>query len=88
MFNSNSIPRLTRMKIKNTNRSNENLLNFYRIVMNQSLFDLKRLVNEMTFIDNNIEEPESYRKDFLTISTLLNTYLGVCDTVDKMKEDV
>lgn len=88
MFNSNSTPKLTRMKIKNTNRSNENLLNFYRIVMNQSLFDLKRLVDEMKFIDNNIDEPESYRKDFLTISTLLNTYLGVCDTVNKIKEDV
>ena len=64
------------------------LLKFYRIVMNQSLFDLKRLIDAMDFIDNSIEEPESHKRDFITIFTLLNTYLGVCDTVSKLKEDV
>lgn len=80
--------KVTNLNTGSTNHSVSELLSFYRIVMNQSLFDLKRLIDGMKFIDNDIAEPESYKRDFLTISTLLNTYLGVCETVNKIKEEV
>ena len=80
--------KVTPLHINDNNRCCENLLNFYRVVMNQSLFDMKRIVDDMNFIDNAIAEPESYKKDFLTVSTLINTYLGVCETVSKIKEDI
>lgn len=69
-------------------KNNETMLNFYRIVLNQCLFDSKRLMNDMKFINNDTELPEQFEKELKTIKTLVDTYLSVCTQVKSLEEQV
>lgn len=67
-------------------KNDATMINFYRIVLNQCLYDSKRLIEDMGFINNDLQLPEQYESELKTIKTLVDTYLSVCTQVKTLEE--
>ena len=62
------------------------MANFYRVVLNQSLFDMKKVVDSLGEINNDLLQPQVHEKDIKTIHSLISTYLGVCVELKKVED--
>ena len=66
-------------------KNDATMINFYRIVLNQCLYDSKRLIEDMGFINNDLPLPEQYESQLKTIKTLVDTYISVCQQVKSLE---
>lgn len=60
--------------------------NFYRIVLNQSLYDIRKVIMALDpVIDNNLPNPEIHEKELKTVKMLVDTYLSVVPQLESDK---
>lgn len=62
------------------------MADFYRVVLNQSLFDMKKVVDSLGNLNNDLLQPQVHEKDIKTIHSLISTYLGVCVELKKVED--
>lgn len=62
------------------------MADFYRVVLNQSLSDMKKVVDSLGNLNNDLLQPQVHEKDIKTIHSLISTYLGVCVELKKVED--